>query len=159
MVQQLVAEYGSGYDQVKNAISGLTKEELQFKPAPDKWSIHEIIIHLADAEIVGVHRMKRVLAEDNPTLTAYNQDAWADALQYSLEDAARSLELFGLLRQTMLPALLRAEEADWQRCGIHEEAGPLTLAQLLERYVNHVRGHLAQMNRVLAAYREKQAQQ
>lgn len=157
MIQELIVEYGKGYEQVKEAIRSLTEEELHFKPGPNRWSIHEIIVHLADAEIVGVHRLKRVLAEDNPTLTAYDQDAWANSLSYSVQDAQRVLELFGLLRETMLVVLKRANEADWQRTGVHEEAGILTFAQLLERYVNHVSNHLGQIERVLAAYREQAA--
>jgi uncharacterized damage-inducible protein DinB len=152
MTHELIAEYEKGYERLQQAIDSLTEEELHFKPGLDKWSIHEIIVHLADAEMIGVHRMKRVLAETNPMLTLYDQDGWARSLSYSELDAGQYLQLFRLLRESMLPVLKRAEEADWQRIGIHEEAGPLTLSQLLQRYVNHVRDHLAQMERVRAAY-------
>lgn len=152
MTHELIAEYEKGYEKLQQAIDSLTEVELHFKPGPDKWSIHEIIVHLADAEMIGVHRMKRVLAETTPMLTLYDQDGWARSLSYSELDAGQYLQLFRLLRESMLPVLKRAEEADWQRIGIHEEAGPLTLSQLLQRYVNHVRDHLAQMERVRAAY-------
>ncbi|QRG66135.1 DinB family protein [Brevibacillus choshinensis] len=154
MSKELIAAYSNGYERLKEAIRTLSEEEMHYKPGHNKWSIHEIIVHLADAELVGIHRMKRVLAEDNPALTAYDQDAWANSLGYSGQDAGRSLELFGLMRSMMVPVLESVEGADWDRCGIHEEAGPLTLSQLLERYVHHVDGHLAQMERVREAYRE-----
>ncbi|MED4583192.1 DinB family protein [Brevibacillus choshinensis] len=155
MVKALIEEYGSGLERVREAIRALSEEEMHYKPGPSKWSIHEIIVHLADAELVGVHRMKRVLAENNPMLTVYDQDAWATSLGYADQDAEHSLKLFGLMRAMMLPVLLKVEGDDWQRCGIHEEAGPLTLVQLLERYVNHVSDHLEQIQRVRAAYREQ----
>ncbi|MDF2681102.1 MAG: hypothetical protein K0R47_2292 [Brevibacillus sp.] len=157
MGKALIEEYGRGHERVKEAIRSLTEEEMHYKPGPNKWSIHEIVVHLADAELVGVHRMKRVLAENDPMLTAYDQDAWAMSLGYAEQDAKRSLELFGLIRAMMVPVLEKVEGADWQRCGIHEEAGSLTLVQLLERYVNHVGDHLAQIQRVQAAYREHTA--
>lgn len=152
MSEQLIREYAKGCERLQQAISGLSAEELAYKPSPDKWSIHEIVVHLADAETVGAQRMKKVLAEERPLLTGYDQDAWATRLDYAALDTAKYLQLFGLLRESMIPVLSRAQEADWEREGIHEEAGPLTLLQLLGRYVDHVGQHLGQIERVRAAY-------
>lgn len=152
MKEQLIREYEKGYERVRQALEGLSVEEMSFKPAPNKWSIHEIVVHLADAELVGVQRMKKVLAEERPLLTGYDQDGWANSLAYPALDWEMHLQLFKGLRESMLPVLARAQDADWERVGMHEEAGPLTLLQLVERYVGHVSQHLAQIERVKAAY-------
>ncbi|NGQ97262.1 DinB family protein [Brevibacillus sp. SYP-B805] len=154
-MKALIAEYGRGYDLLREAIDGLSEEELRFKPAPDKWSIHEILVHVADAEVVGVQRMKKVLAEEKPLLTSFDQDAWANGLTYEQLDREQYLQLFKLLRESMQPILARLTPEQCERVGIHDEAGPLTFRQLLERYVNHVRDHLGQIERVKRACRER----
>ncbi len=156
-MKALIEEYFQGYDLVREAIADLAEDELRFKPAPDKWSIHEIIIHLADAELVGVQRLKKVLAEDRPMLTSFDQDGWARLLQYGEQDREQYLLLFKLLRASMKPSLDNLSVDQSERVGIHDEAGELSFRQLMERYVNHVRDHLAQIDRVKAAYRQSKA--
>jgi uncharacterized damage-inducible protein DinB len=138
MVKRLIEDYANGSEKLRRSIHGLTTEEMSFKPGPEKWSIHEIIVHICDAEIVGVQRMKKVF--------------WARSLGYSQQNAERALQLFQLLREEMASVLQRVKDEEWGREGIHTEAGPLSLLQLLERYVNHVHDHLAQIERVKAAY-------
>ncbi|MFY0544605.1 DinB family protein [Brevibacillus sp. H7] len=152
-MQKVIDEYAQGYERLLAAISGLNEEQMRFQPAPGKWSIHEIIVHMADAEVVGIHRLKKVLAEHEPMLTAYDQDAWAVRLGYDELDAEQYLQLFKLLRESFLPVLGKVTEDDWKRVGIHSEAGPLTFGQLLQKYVDHVRDHLQQIERVKAAMR------
>jgi uncharacterized damage-inducible protein DinB len=152
-MEELIREYANGYDLLRQAVEGVSEEEMVFKPAADKWSIREILVHLADAEIVGLHRMKKVLSEQEPMLTGYDQDAWAGALRYGEQDAEQHLQLFKLLRESFLPTLRGLRDEDWKRIGIHTEAGPLAFEQLLQRYVNHVRDHLKQIERVREAYR------
>jgi uncharacterized damage-inducible protein DinB len=152
-MEQLIREYADGYQLLRQAIEGLSAEQMRFRPAPGKWSIHEILVHMTDAEIVGIHRMKKVLAEEQPVLNAFDQDAWAIRLNYEELDAEQHLQLFRLLRESFLPVLRRVSEEEWERTGLHSEAGPLTLRQLLERYVHHVRDHLRQIERVREACR------
>jgi uncharacterized damage-inducible protein DinB len=156
-METLIDEYARGYEMLRRAIEGLSEEELRFKPAPGKWSIHEILVHLADAEVVGVHRLKKVLAEEEPLLTSYDQDAWASSLHYDQVDREQYLQLFKWLRDSMQPVLANLSPEQSERVGVHDEAGRLTFKQLLERYVNHVRDHLGQIERVKAAYRDSRA--
>lgn len=78
--ESLVEEYGRGYEMLREAVEGLSEAEIRFKPAPEQWSIHQIIVHLADSELVSTHRLKKVLTEEEPLLASFNQDAWAEAL-------------------------------------------------------------------------------
>lgn len=154
-MNELVKKYAEGYEQVARAIGNLTEEELQFKPGEKQWSIKEIIIHLADAEVVGVHRMKAVLSEHLPLLTHFDQDLWADRQDYRNLDHRPYLELFRLLRESMAALLNRIADEDWERAGIHTAAGKLTLRDLVQRYVKHVEDHLRQIERVLTVYRNR----
>ncbi|WP_407669410.1 DinB family protein [Paenibacillus ehimensis] len=89
-MEALIEEYGRGYKLLREAVEGLTVEELRFKPGPDKWSIHEILIHLADSELVSTQRLKKVLAEDEPLIMSWEQDVWAKSLGYEAGPRAAS---------------------------------------------------------------------
>lgn len=155
-MEALIEEYGRGYDMLREAINGLTEKELRFKPAPDKWSIHEILIHMTDSEILSTHRLKKVLAEEEPVLISFQQNAWVNNLGYDLVDREQSLLLFQLLRASMQTILDRLTSEQGERVGVYVDAGRFTFKQLLEYRVQHVRDHLAQIERVKAAYRESQ---
>lgn len=139
---------------LQEAIEGLSEEELCFKPAPDKWSIHQILIHLTDSEILSTHRLKKVLSEEEPLLISFDQDAWPNNLGYDLLDREEHLLLFQLLRSSMLPILNNLTSKQCERVGVYEDAGRFTFKQLLEYRVQHVRDHLAQIERVKEAYRQ-----
>jgi uncharacterized damage-inducible protein DinB len=153
-MEKLLEEYRDGYQLLKKAIEGLSEEELRFKPEANKWSIHQILIHVADSELVSTQRMKKVLSEEAPLLMSFNQDAWADSLEYEKLDREHHLHLFKLLRSSMLPILSQLPSHKWERLGIHAVAGPFTLKQLLEYRVDHVRGHLDQIVRVRESYQQ-----
>ncbi len=154
-MKPLVAAYAEGYQRIAAAVEGLSDELLSFRPAPGSWSIREIVVHLTDAEIVGIHRMKKVLSERNPLLTAFDQDAWANSLAYAEQDWRQHLALFKLLRESFLPVLNSLTDEQFARTGVHNEAGKLTLENLLQNYVNHVNDHLKQIERVKDAYRKQ----
>jgi hypothetical protein len=155
-MEALIKEYGCGYNMLRVAVEGLTEEELCFKPAPDKWSIHQILIHVADSELVSTQRLKKVLSEDEPLLMSTDQEAWANVLGYDQLDREPYLLLFDLLRSSMLPILAKLTAEQAEREGVYADAGRFTFKQLLEYRVQHVRGHLAQIERVRKAYRESQ---
>jgi uncharacterized damage-inducible protein DinB len=151
-MKALIEEYGCGYKMLREAIENLTEEELRFKPASDKWSIHQILIHVADSELVSTQRLKKVLSEEEPILTSTDQEAWANALGYDQLDREQYLLLFDLLRSSMLPILIKLTAEQTERAGVYTDAGRFTFKQLLEYRVEHIRGHLAQIERVRKAY-------
>src|SRR6266850_4116240 len=83
-------------------IKGLSKKQLSRRPAPDKWSIAEILAHLADAELVIGYRLRLILASNGTAIQAFDQDAWADTFSYNRRDPKTSLESFRLLRENNL---------------------------------------------------------
>ncbi len=151
-LEQLTNSYANGYNLVSQAISGLSEETILYKSAPDSWSIHEIIIHLADHEIVSNHRMKQVLAETEPHFPAYDQDLWANNAFYAKLDYKQHLASFKLLRENLAELLENMTEDVLGRIGIHSEAGKLTFQQLLQSNIKHVNTHIQQIERVKQAY-------
>lgn len=155
-MEDLIKEYSLGYTMIWDAIEGLTEEELRYKPAPNKWSIHQILIHVTDSEISATPRLKKVLAEDEPILVSFDQDAWANTLSYDLLDREQYLHLFKLLRTSMQPILDNLTSEQSRRVGMYINQERFTFKQLLEFRVQHVRDHLDQIERVKNSYREKQ---
>jgi hypothetical protein len=151
-MEELLQRYLGGYEKIRKALEGVEEELLRFKPAPNAWSIHEIVVHLCDADLVAAHRMKAVISETNPLLTAFDQDSWTSRMHYSELDLKTHLELFRLLRISMASVLQKLAPEEWQRTGIHNVAGKITLQDIVESYVEHVEGHLRQMERNKAAY-------
>ncbi|MGE7946266.1 DinB family protein [Lysinibacillus sp. NPDC093688] len=155
-MEELIKEYALGYTMLREAIEGLTEEELRYKPSPDKWSIHQILIHVTDSEISSTSRLKKVLAEDAPLLISFDQEAWANNLGYDLLDREQHLLLFKLLRSSMQPILDHLTSEQSKRVGVYVDQAQFTFKQLLEFRVQHVRNHLDQIERVKIAYQENQ---
>jgi hypothetical protein len=146
MSTQLIDAYEKGADDLSQAIRGLTREDMLCRPAADAnvglWSIQEVVLHVADTEGVLLDRMKRLIAEDNPTLQAFDENKWAAALRYgeqSAEDAAAVVELS---RKQMVKVLRALPAAAFQRSGTHSEAGRLTLADVVKKAQDHMAHHV-----------------
>ena len=124
------------------AVTGLTAEQEQARPGPGAWSIAELVGHLVDSDLVGTDRMKRVIAEDNPTLLAYDENAWIARLRSAEMPIEEGVNLFTANRQRMSRILRGCAEADFARAGDHTERGRETLADLVTGYVSHLDHHL-----------------
>jgi uncharacterized damage-inducible protein DinB len=133
------------------AIEGLSSQHLRQPERAGKWSIGQILQHLADSEIVWAWRMRLILAQDRPTLTGYDQDLWADRLHYDQVEPSDALELFVALRRANLQLLERASPADLKRTGVHAERGEESLEHLRRLYAGHDLLHLRQIERVRRA--------
>jgi hypothetical protein len=137
-----IDDYVSGPSQLRQAVAGMSQEQLFARPVPGKWSTLEVICHLADFEIVGADRIKRVIAENEPTLLGGDEKAFAARLAYHQRNAEEELLLIALIRQQVAHVLRTLKPEDFQRRGIHSEAGPLTLAALVERMTGHITHHV-----------------
>jgi hypothetical protein len=135
-------------------LTGVFGEEIDFVPVPGKWSIRLIIAHLADSEIVGTQRFRQVIAEENPTLGAYDQNAWAENLDYARRLPKSSLESFRRVRAENYELLKALPESAYARIGMHVERGPLTLERLLEMYTEHTESHAGQMQALRDEYKK-----
>jgi uncharacterized damage-inducible protein DinB len=138
----LIEAYAAGPAKLRKAVAGMTAEQLDAAPVPGKWSSRQVICHIADFEPVYADRMKRVIAENQPTFFGGDPDVFAARLAYSQRDVEEELQLIEAVRRHVT-RILRTLAADaFQRLGNHSEDGPLTLATLLERITNHIPHHV-----------------
>jgi uncharacterized damage-inducible protein DinB len=139
---QLINAYLAGPQQLRAAVAGMTADQLDARPIPGKWSTKQVICHIADFEPVYVDRMKRVIAENDPWIFSGDPDLFAARLAYDQRDVAVELDFIALARKHM-GAILRSLEPEYfQRRGIHSEAGPITLEELLTNITNHIPHHV-----------------
>jgi uncharacterized damage-inducible protein DinB len=137
--------YATIHAQIAAAVAGLTSAQLQALPAPGEWSIQQILVHLADSEVIGYERIRRVIAEDHPRLQPYNEEAWGNNLHYHQQDPQFALELFRLLRQASAELLRLLPAEAWERVGLHTENGEMSLYTIFQTYHNHGIAHLQQI--------------
>jgi DinB superfamily len=137
---------------LETLLSDLPAEVLHWKPAPDRWSISEVLAHLAALEQVYAERAMRMAAEDSPAITKYDQAAAAARGDYDRSSAGESLGHFTRTRLSTLALLTGLPPCAGARTGIHSELGPITLAHMLNEWANHDLGHLRQIAELYRAY-------
>jgi len=138
----LTDDYLAGPQLLRQAVAGMSREQLLTRPIPGKWSTLEVICHLADFEIVGADRIKRVIAENEPTLFGGDENVFAARLAYHERDADEELLLIETIRKQVARILRTLKPEDFQRRGIHSEAGPLTLEGFVQRSIKHIPHHV-----------------
>jgi hypothetical protein len=156
-IPALLERFRRGPELLATALTGLSGEEEDFVSAPGKWTIRQILAHVADAELVGAHRLRQVIAEDNPLLIAFDQDAWTRNLDYARHQPTHSLETFRRIRIENHQLLRDVPAAAWDRTGNHSENGPMTLRRLLEGYTSHAESHARQIQHIRDAYKSRAA--
>jgi len=155
----LLERFRRGAELLASATMGAAGPEVDFKPGEGKWSVRQIVCHLADSEAVGVMRLRQIAAEDNPTLRGFDGEAWADSLDYGKRKVSQALETFRRLRADNYELLKELPEEAFNRKGTHSEAGAITLLDLVKGNTEHVEEHVQQIKRTRTAYRESRAQQ
>ena len=142
MDRSAIDQYARGIGLLSYATEGLTAEQLRSRPGPGDWSAAEVVIHLVDSDLVLADRMKRVIAEENPPLVAFDENKWTARLHYQDQTVGTAAMLFDLNRRHLLEVLRRLDDAAFERVGIHSERGPLRLGQLVAGAASHLDGHL-----------------
>jgi len=141
-MQTLIDEYLAGPAKLRDAIAGMTPEQIDASPIEGKWSTCQVICHLADFELIMADRIKRIIAEENPTMFGGNPDLFAARLAYDRRDIEEELQLIEAVRKHLARILLTLTPDDFTRTGIHSERGPVTLEQLLKMIANHIPHHV-----------------
>lgn len=155
----LLERFRRGPELLAMSMTGAAGAELDYVPEPGKWSVRQIICHLADAEMVGAMRFRQVIAEDKPALPNYDEKAWATSLDYSKRKASPVIESFRRTRGENYELLKDLPESVYERVGVHSERGPVTLLDLLRIYTVHAEKHSEQLRNARAAYKESKAKQ
>jgi hypothetical protein len=151
---ELLERFRRGSELVAMSMTGAAGLEVDFVPAPGKWSVRQIICHLADAEVVGYTRFRFVMAEDNPVIQWWDEEAWAKNLDYARRKPSQAIETFRRTRAENYELFSSLPPEAFARTGVHSKNGPMTLLDLLKLYAEHAESHVAQIRTVRAAYKE-----
>jgi len=136
---------------LRAAVAGLTRPQDAMPERPGKWSVRQVVQHLADSDLVGAFRFRMVLAHDAPELPGYDQDVWAERLAYQDSDLPSALHEFSTLRNATVRLLRRATPEDMARVMRHAERGDESLDHMIRTYAGHDLVHLRQIARIRQA--------
>lgn len=139
--------YLEGYHKFKACLDELPSEMWDFKPAPEKWSVREIVIHTMDSEINAYIRCRKIIAESGSTITTYDQDKWVKELNYKNQNIEIAVEVFKFLRQMTHDLLSSLPDELWDNYIVHPESGEIKLTDWLKIYIVHITKHCSQMRR------------
>jgi hypothetical protein len=132
-------------------LKGKNKKQLARRPAPDKWSVAEVVAHLADSEIAIAWRLRQILSRNGIPLQAYDQDAWATTFDYVHRDPKQSLEMFRVLRESNIALLKSVPRKLWDNYGVHQERGNESVAHTVRLIAGHDLNHLQQVEKIVKA--------
>jgi hypothetical protein len=141
----LLDRYRAGTAAVEEALAGITDEELDRAPAdPQAWTAREVAHHLADSESMAYIRLRRLIAEDFPSIAGYDEPEWARRLHYD-RPIASSMAIVWAVRAGSLELLERLTSDEWTRRGIHGESGAYGVEEWLRIYAAHPHDHAEQI--------------
>jgi hypothetical protein len=140
--RQAIERYADGRGALRAVVAGLSTIQLNSHPVPGTWSIQQIVCHLVDTDQVASYRMKRIIAEFRPHLDVYNEKAFAERLFYDQIDPSPLCELFRVNRLVTADLLRKLPNEAFDRVGVHQEIGELSLGKLVRLYVHHLDHHL-----------------
>ncbi len=148
--------YGKGYDLLIEALNDIPREMWTFRPEPKEWSVHEVLVHLADSESNAALRARKLIVEPGGTLMGYDQDKWAVELDYHDQSYEDALETVRLVRKTTYALLKKQPEEVFEHSVKHAEYDePYTFEQWLNIYSAHIPGHIEQIRNNYKTWRDR----
>ena len=150
--ESLIEQYARGPGRLREALAKAPKEARQWRPEPGRWSVHEVVVHCADAETNAALRIRYLVAEKEPLVVGYDQDAWARLFDYHAQSLEEALAAAAAARDRTVPLLRRMTDADWAKAGRHTESGPYAAEDWLRIYAAHLEGHARQIERNVEAW-------
>jgi hypothetical protein len=141
-----IEQYRRGFGLLGAALTEISREAWDFKPSPADWSVHEIIVHMADSESMAALRVRKLIVEPGSTLMAYEEAKWATALKYEKQDTDDALQIIKLARLTTYNLLKSLPDEIFKNSVHHpEHKDPYTFDQWLNIYSKHIPDHIEQM--------------
>jgi DinB superfamily len=134
---------------LERLIKGVPTRILRKRPVPDKWSVGEILAHLADTEIVAGFRIRLILGAPGTPIAAFDQDSWLTSGHYEKRDPRKSVAQFSVLREANLALLKSLTPEQWKHYGMHSERGQETVDHIVRMFAGHDVNHIQQIERIL----------
>ncbi len=155
--EALIGRYAAGMDLMREALATVPAEAMRWRPAPGKWSAHEVVVHCADSETNSAMRIRYLVGENSPVIQGYDQDRWATALDYQAQSAELALAQLAAVRAWTLGFIRSLPEAAWGRSGTHTEmpGKPYTATVWLQTYAEHLEVHARQIRRNVEAFKKR----
>lgn len=147
-VTHLIQRYHRGVFLFEDAVAAVPTGHFDSAPAPGKWTARQVICHVADSEAVAMVRYRMIVAQPGSTLTAFDQDKWADATLYHAQPWEDALRAYVAMREHNVNMLRGLALGAWSRSAFHMERGENTLYRLVEHNAVHVQGHAGQVRRI-----------
>jgi len=147
--KDVVAVHRETASKLAKLVDGKSSAQLSKRPAADKWSVSEILVHLAEAEVSCFWRYRQMIEHNGSTIVPFDQDLWYQLGEYESRDPHEALQLFRLMRDANLRMFDRLTPEQWQRGGVHSERGPMTVADLARQMAGHDINHVAQVEKIL----------
>lgn len=150
--QELIRRYEQGPARLKAALAKVPAEAMKWRPGDGKWSVHEVVCHLADSESNASLRIRYLAAEEKPLIVGYDQERWARVLDYDAAPLEPALAVVNSVRANTSALLKRLPEAAWSAAGEHTESGRFTADDWLRMYAEHMEKHSGQIERNVTAW-------
>jgi uncharacterized damage-inducible protein DinB len=136
-------------DVIAKLVANVSDQDLQTRPVPGKWSVAEIVAHLAEDELVTSWRYRQMIENRGCALASFDQDKWAQLGDYGSWNAAEALQMFRLLREVNLRMLRQLSAEDWDAFGVHAERGRISVRDLARHMAAHDGNHVDQIRVIL----------
>lgn len=145
----LIARIAVLPDQIRAAVAGLTPAQLDMPYRPGGWTVRQVLHHLPDSHLNSFVRFKLALTEENPTISPYDEQAWAELPDVQATPVAVSLALLESLHIRWTILLRQLTDAQWLRTFYHPGTQrSFTLDQALTMYAWHGQHHLAHITQL-----------
>jgi DinB superfamily len=131
-------------------LKGVSSAKARKRPAPDKWSIAEIVAHISDTELVGGYRIRAILGQPGTPIIGFDQDVWVKALHYDKRNLKSSFAQYRALREANLALLKSLTTEQWKHAGLHNERGEESVETIARMFAGHDINHIEQIERILA---------
>ena len=149
--------YGKGFEMLLETLKDIPREMWKFKPEPKEWSVHEVLVHLADSESNAGLRARKLIVEPGGTLMGYDQDQWTVVLDYHDQSYEDALEILRLVRKTTYDLLRKQPDEVFENSVKHSEYDePYTFEKWLNIYSAHIPGHIEQIKNNYRIWRDQQ---
>jgi hypothetical protein len=151
---QKIEEYGRGYKLLTAALADIPREAWEYKPSPEDWSVHEIIVHMGDSESMAALRVRKLIVEPGTELMGYEEAKWAGALDYQSQDVENALDIIRLARRTTYQLLKRLPDEVFQHSVKHPQySEPYTFDRWLSIYAHHIPDHIEQIKKTVLGWK------